>query len=848
MDPPNSSQGNKVIIHMTGSDDYFLHPHSENAMACDTTTGCNFGKKAIVVAGGRLDIKGLEDDECPSWTRLQSILPPSGVTDATTGCDFDHDLARGDGSFESEVAGSWPNGYGHHHGGSSARLKVVQDPVDGNKYLEQSGQCCSFSGPAFYFNTQCINPASTNVKYHLKVRYRTHSSDVPSQNGMPHLQLWPGGNIGRCPAAIDGEWVTCERFITLADGAADGLRLVMSMSVDPAKTIDYDDLSLEAVPLPYEITVSDPKAAECWGSRPDDNEILFTNSKSEGGWEDQTVRTLHSTDITVPDKISFAQTSGVPYDAKSLNDDIHMASEVASLSRSIVFDADRDGTDNLHGGHLVIHMTPAVAQHIEGVEIRNFGQQGILGRYPIHFHMSGSVTGSIVRKNVIRESNQRCVVIHGSHNILVEDNVSFDSYGHCYMLEDGGEQDNTFQNNLGVRTRKQIHSIDSTDHEPATLWITNPMNNFIGNVCAGSQHNGIWFELRRIRGDSAELTEYEGVYPRHLSLGIFKDNTAHSNKAKGVTTYAPGYCPPTEALFEGITSYQNNHGLLIHGTCRVRVKGAFFGFNNNGILYFGNGSNNRIEDSTFTGNCGQNGIKFSLEKRKSQLQVYSSFFAGYDDDCGGAALKISSIQPKAIYDMPVLSNVSFESDVTNHVLIGKSLENRNIYIEDNDGSMNPSRTPGFFVNDADHMTAFINNDLCSAVGENGLFCRDTCLRRMFVDTGCCENKDSPPSLDYQMVVTSETDQSKTFTFDKDMRQLGRWYKGKEFDVVLPSDDYNVHFLSISDGKIMIPPVILTFRDETNGENPPHCNHITADSIRFVCPGNSVLAADGMTCA
>eukprot|EP00957_Ditylum_brightwellii_P179535 13677025-Ditylum_brightwellii.AAC.1 len=104
-----------------------------------------------------------------------------------------------------------------------------------------------------------------------------------------------------------------------------------------------------------------------------------------------------------------------------------MASEVAWLSRPIVFEAEGDGPSNtikgaLHGGHLIIYHTPNVAQRIEGVEIHNFGQQGELGRYPIHFHMSGNVAGSTVRKNVIRESNQRCVVIHGSHEVLVEDN------------------------------------------------------------------------------------------------------------------------------------------------------------------------------------------------------------------------------------------------------------------------------------------------------------------------------------------------------------------------------------------------------------------------------------------
>eukprot|EP00521_Asterionellopsis_glacialis_P016306 CAMPEP_0195299728 /NCGR_PEP_ID=MMETSP0707-20130614/26077_1 /TAXON_ID=33640 /ORGANISM="Asterionellopsis glacialis, Strain CCMP134" /LENGTH=207 /DNA_ID=CAMNT_0040362207 /DNA_START=307 /DNA_END=926 /DNA_ORIENTATION=+ len=68
MDPP--ALGNKVRIRMVGSEEQIFHPHDDNSMLCDSTDGCNVGKKAIVVAGGRLDIRGLEDDTCPTWTKL----------------------------------------------------------------------------------------------------------------------------------------------------------------------------------------------------------------------------------------------------------------------------------------------------------------------------------------------------------------------------------------------------------------------------------------------------------------------------------------------------------------------------------------------------------------------------------------------------------------------------------------------------------------------------------------------------------------------------------------------------------------------------------------------------------
>jgi hypothetical protein len=57
------------------------------------------------------------------------------------------------------------------------------------------------------------------------------------------------------------------------------------------------------------------------------------------------------------------------------------AVEIALLSRNIVFEGAKDDPDNLSGAHLIIFQTPNIVQKIEGVEFRNFGQQGNLGRY-----------------------------------------------------------------------------------------------------------------------------------------------------------------------------------------------------------------------------------------------------------------------------------------------------------------------------------------------------------------------------------------------------------------------------------------------------------------------------------
>lgn len=187
----------------------------------------------------------------------------------------------------------------------------------------------------------------------------------------------------------------------------------------------------------------------------------------------------------------------------------------------------KGGYSNLHGGHLIIYHTPGVAQRLEGVEIRDFGQQGNLGRYPIHFHMSGDVDGSVVRNNVVANSRQWCIVVHGSHKVRVKNNVAFASFGHCFITEDGTEEDNHFIGNLGVFVRDEMLTTNTTDHEPSVFWITNTRNHFINNVAMGSQDVGIWFETNNAA--------------HYFNLYTFDGNVVHNNARSGLITYRPGW-------------------------------------------------------------------------------------------------------------------------------------------------------------------------------------------------------------------------------------------------------------------------------------------------------------------
>lgn len=159
-----------------------------------------------------------------------------------------------------------------------------------------------------------------------------------------------------------------------------------------------------------------PAAAACWGAG---TEIVLTShTRSDDGH--QVVKVLSSDPTT--GKIVLDSTIVRPI---TLIDSPDFAVEIASLNRPVVFEAESTGN---FGGHLMIFHTQT-PQHIEGVEIRHFGQQGLLGRYPLHFHKCDDSPLSIVKKNVVRNSFQRGYVIHGTNKVTLEGNVAYDIVG-----------------------------------------------------------------------------------------------------------------------------------------------------------------------------------------------------------------------------------------------------------------------------------------------------------------------------------------------------------------------------------------------------------------------------------
>ena len=225
---------------------------------------------------------------------------------------------------------------------------------------------------------------------------------------------------------------------------------------------------------------------------------------------------------------------------------VDMRGEVGLLSRNVLIHGEMEGSCygeqlcnhfqfDTFGGHVVAREGFASFK-VENAELTSLGQQGIVARYPLHWHMAGNVSAdtSYVRNNSIHHTLQRCVTCHGSFGCVIEDNIAFESLGHCYFMEDGVENGTIMTGNLGLNTRKGF--VIPSDADPATFWITHPDSHITGNTAGGSEGKGFWFLQASLpTGLSGKLQQsgakhfYDKDELYRTKIGSISGNTVHSS-------------------------------------------------------------------------------------------------------------------------------------------------------------------------------------------------------------------------------------------------------------------------------------------------------------------------------
>ena len=223
--------------------------------------------------------------------------------------------------------------------------------------------------------------------------------------------------------------------------------------------------------------------------------------------------------------------------------------EVGLLTRNILIHASDDAEKTYFGGHIMA--MAGSKMYVSGVELSRMGQNMHLARYPIHWHILGDGQGQYIENSSIHDTYSRCVTVHGTNNLRIQNNVTYNTVGHCYFMEDAVETGNQFIHNLAMMTKchpdgKACDPTDAhhgssngqkakdvlipSDNTVSSFWITNPDNIYRDNVAAGSEATGFWIALPEHPTGAFKGTDTSAnTWPRRMTLREFSGNVSHSN-------------------------------------------------------------------------------------------------------------------------------------------------------------------------------------------------------------------------------------------------------------------------------------------------------------------------------
>src|SRR5688572_15928685 len=322
--------------------------------------------------------------------------------------------------------------------------------------------------------------------------------------------------------------------------------------------------------------------------------------------ERRTIAAIRGNNITLDKKLDYMHFGKITFG-------VDERGEVGLLTRNIKIQASEDAAQSYFGGHIMAMASSKM--YVSGVELNRMGQHMTLARYPIHWHLVGDAKGQYIRNASIHDTFNRCVTVHGTNDLRIEGNVTYNTVGHCFFLEDGIEHGNEFVRNLAIQTKchptkacvpvnlaangelvaenaaaqREISfsgkdTLLPSDNTVASYWITNPDNAFIDNVAAGSDENGFWFSVPEHPNGQFLNTEIsKNTWSRRTPLRAFRGNVAHSNfdgfmidrHINPDNTFGTASIPllpladPTdlesealESHFENLTSYKNRNGGL----------------------------------------------------------------------------------------------------------------------------------------------------------------------------------------------------------------------------------------------------------------------------------------------
>ena len=286
------------------------------------------------------------------------------------------------------------------------------------------------------------------------------------------------------------------------------------------------------------------------GWRVGDEIVLASTDFDPAQAERRTITAISGNTITLDQPLDYMHFGKITFG-------VDERGEVGLLTRNIRIQASDDAEQSYFGGHI---MAMAVEQDVRlRRRAQSHGPAPDLARYPIHWHLVGEGKGQYIQNSAIHDTYSRCVTVHGTNNLRVENNVTYNTVGHCFFLEDGIETGNQFVRNLGIQTKCHPtlpcvptnlaaagigrggqaqangqdskdspdpfgqHRVDVLDHQSGQHLPRQRGRGFRRRSASGSPCRSI----RRVQFEGTEISA--NTWPRRTQLREFNGNTAHSN-------------------------------------------------------------------------------------------------------------------------------------------------------------------------------------------------------------------------------------------------------------------------------------------------------------------------------
>jgi hypothetical protein len=330
------------------------------------------------------------------------------------------------------------------------------------------------------------------------------------------------------------------------------------------------------------------------GWRPGDLIVMASSTRDPLQAEAVTVTAVSGTQVSFSPPLRFQHWGELQTVAGRTVDE---RAEVGLLTRNIVIQGAADGYARQMGGHIMI-MSGSIGR-IEGAELRYLGQMGRLGRYPMHWHLTGHAPIDYLRFSSIWSSFHRAVVLHRTHGAEVRGNVAANIWSHTFVVgEDGNETGNVVEDNLGILTKRLPDAAfvlkrqgepgadgpgSQDEWRPATFWVNNANNTVRRNRAAGGL-DAIGFFYDNDHGLAA---------PGDLARADFSGNVAHSYLS-------------SDASGEPLPQTVNGVGLVIRPAERAGERatfGAFTAFQNSVAGAWVEHTSSVLSDAVLAGNA-----------------------------------------------------------------------------------------------------------------------------------------------------------------------------------------------------------------------------------------------------